>query len=93
MGQVRRLDIALNESGYLRLSTQAWWVQHMGNILSSKYAVNPDSGRSEFSYRNTTRAVETQAVFKSGSLFWRLPAVRRFLQWSHGKTFEILYKN
>lgn len=34
MGQVRRLDIALNERGYLRLSTPDWWVQHLGNSLA-----------------------------------------------------------
>jgi len=34
MGQVRLLDIALNEAGYLRLCTPDWWVQHMGNTLA-----------------------------------------------------------
>ena len=33
MGQVRRLDVAINERGYLRLSTPEWWVRHMGNVL------------------------------------------------------------
>ncbi len=31
MGEVRSLDIGINERGYLRLSTPEWWVQHMGN--------------------------------------------------------------
>lgn len=31
MGEVRSLDIGINERGYLRLSTPKWWVQHMGN--------------------------------------------------------------
>jgi len=33
MGQVRSLDRALDEQGYLRLSTPDWWVQHLGNTL------------------------------------------------------------
>lgn len=33
MGQVRLLDIALNEQGYLRFCTPDWWVHHMGNTL------------------------------------------------------------
>jgi len=33
MGQVRRLDAALNDRGYLRLSTSGWWVRHLGNSL------------------------------------------------------------
>lgn len=33
MGQVRSLDRALDEQGYLRLSTSDWWVQHLGNTL------------------------------------------------------------
>ena len=35
MGQVRRLEVAINEKGYLRLSTKDWWVRHMGNTLSA----------------------------------------------------------
>jgi hypothetical protein len=33
MGQVRRLDAAINNKGYLRLSTPDWWVHHMGNVV------------------------------------------------------------
>ncbi len=33
MGQVRRLDAAINEAGFLRLSTPDWWVRHMGNTM------------------------------------------------------------
>ncbi len=40
MGQVRRLDVAINEKGYLRLSTKEWWVRHMGNTLSGDMAQN-----------------------------------------------------
>ena len=33
MGQVRLLDVAINEHGYLRLCTPQWYVQHMGNTV------------------------------------------------------------
>jgi glycosyltransferase involved in cell wall biosynthesis len=33
MGQVRLLDIALNQGGYLRFCTPDWWVRHLGNTL------------------------------------------------------------
>lgn len=33
MGQVRLLDVAINNQGFLRLSTPQWWISHMGNTL------------------------------------------------------------
>jgi glycosyltransferase involved in cell wall biosynthesis len=35
MGQVRRLDAAIDTAGYLRLSTPDWWVRHLGNTPGS----------------------------------------------------------
>lgn len=37
MGQVRLLDIALNEQGYHRFCTSEWWVRHMGNTLDDEF--------------------------------------------------------
>lgn len=37
MGQVRLLDIALNEKGYHRFCTSDWWVQHLGNTLEDEF--------------------------------------------------------
>ncbi len=36
MGQVRALDVAINELGGLRLCTAKWWVHHMGNTLDGE---------------------------------------------------------
>jgi glycosyltransferase involved in cell wall biosynthesis len=46
MGQVRRLDIKLNENGYLRLCTKNSYVKHLGNSLNSVNTVinNQTSG-------------------------------------------------
>lgn len=93
MGQVRRLDSALNDNGYLRLSTQSWWVQHMGNTLSSEFSEISDSNSTQLPASNGNRSAERQTSANYGSGFWKWPPVRRFLQWSHGKTFEILYRN
>jgi hypothetical protein len=93
MGQVRRLDSALNDNGYLRLSTDKWWVQHMGNTLSSEFSDIPAASNSQLPPNNQSRATKTQASSRTNSGFWNWPPVRRFLQWSHGKTFEILYRN
>ena len=37
MGQVRALDVAVNELGYLRLCTSQWWVEHIGNTLTERF--------------------------------------------------------
>jgi hypothetical protein len=49
MGQVRNLDIALNEQGYHRLCTSEWWVQHMGNTLEEM----PSDSKSQAISRTT----------------------------------------
>lgn len=45
MGQVRRLDAAINEAGYLRLSTPDWWIRHMGNTLEGTVTTSGGSSR------------------------------------------------
>jgi hypothetical protein len=81
MGQVRRLDVAINERGYLRLSTPEWWVRHMGNVL-------PDwAGAS-------ARATATpRGPVKGGAgRGWVRGPVRGFIQWVYHKAFDLLYK-
>jgi hypothetical protein len=82
MGQVRSLDIALNQKGYLRLSTPEWWIQHMGNTLQ-----NLESNL-------TTPATPSQkdTSQRSPSGFWEWGVIRRLLFWLHNKSFEILYR-
>jgi hypothetical protein len=36
MGEVRLLDIALDQNGYLRVCTPEWWVKHLGNSLAGQ---------------------------------------------------------
>ncbi|MEA3349494.1 MAG: glycosyltransferase [Chloroflexota bacterium] len=80
MGEVRLLDIALNERGYLRLTTPDWWVQHIGNTLGD-----------EFKPRGTE---STTRKFKSprGGI-WKSKPVQKIARWLYHLTFEILYKD
>lgn len=80
MGQVRLLDIALNEHGYLRLCTPDWWVQHMGNTLQAEFK----TGGSE----------SHQKATPDGShRFWGFKPVRKIVNWLYHRTFEILYRD
>jgi glycosyltransferase involved in cell wall biosynthesis len=83
MGQVRSLDIALNQRGYLRLSTSDWWVQHLGNTLKNFDSLDGKGGR-------LLAAEEPSAA--SGML-WNWGPARKLLIWFYDKAFEILYHN
>jgi glycosyltransferase involved in cell wall biosynthesis len=79
MGQVRLLDIALNEKGYLRFCTSDWWVQHMGNTLQGKF----ESQGKKAPTRSTS----------NGKKIWGLRPVRKIVNWLYHRTFEILYRD
>jgi glycosyltransferase involved in cell wall biosynthesis len=91
MGQVRLLDKSLNDRGLLRLSTENWWVQHLGNNLEiftmgNDQVLNKNPNKSA----NVTYLEQYQ---KNKYWLWNIKPVRRFLQWVHGTTFEILYRS
>lgn len=83
MGQERFLDARLNERGYLRLSTKKWWVQHLGNTLHSVHL--PSSLVKAEMKRSVIQENERQV--------WKWKPLRSLLEWVHGKTFDILYRN
>ncbi len=80
MGQVRLLDIALNERGYLRFSTQNWWVQHMGNTLQDEF--QPQGAASP-----------AKPAPRSSAKFWGFKPVRKIVNWLYHRTFKILYRD
>jgi len=80
MGQVRLLDIALNDAGFLRFCTPDWWVRHMGNTVELE-DVSPEA--------DTRPVKEGKPVRK----FWRRKTPRRIAAYLYHKTFEILYKD
>lgn len=82
MGQVRSLDIAINQLGYLRLSTPEWWVEHLGNTLQG----------SDFEAKSDQSRLERRPARRIGSLRTWKP-FRRALLWLHDRTFDLLYRN
>lgn len=91
MGQVRLLDKSINDRGFLRLSTEKWWVQHLGNDLMN-FAFQMDHSGSEIPH-NPDFFTYPQPARKNKHRLWDIKPVRRFLQWVHGTTFEILYRS
>lgn len=80
MGQVRLLDIALNERGYLRFCTPDWWVQHMGNTLQEVFKTQG------------TESPPKPAKRKSAKI-WGFKPLRKMINWLYHRTFEILYRD
>lgn len=79
MGQVRSLDKAINANGYLRLSTEKWWVQHLGNAIDGLKYIQ-DSTNKEYVHQRIANSQRTIVP-------------RKLLVWLHNKTFELLYRN
>jgi hypothetical protein len=81
MGEVRLLDVAINERGYLRLSTPQWWVQHLGNTLDEGELISLPAGQAP-------EEKPGQAARKRHAGLYR-----RLLVWLHQRTFDLLYKS
>ncbi len=79
MGQVRLLDIAINEGGFLRLCTSQWWVQHMGNVLEPEF-------------QGLIPGTSVKAQTGRAGRFWRSKPVTKFLRWLYHASFEKLYR-
>jgi glycosyltransferase involved in cell wall biosynthesis len=80
MGQVRLLDIAINDKGYLRLCTGQWHVQHIGNTLPDK---------AFFAGKAPAPAKQS----KARRSFWRLGPFRKLAQFLYDRSFAYLYKD
>jgi glycosyltransferase involved in cell wall biosynthesis len=78
MGQVRGLDIRLNDQGFLRLSTDQSLVKHIGNRLS------PDSA--DLIQTTTSLKTSRRRIFNS-------PFIRRPLLFLYHKIFQMYYDN
>ncbi len=80
MGEVRMLDIAINEAGYLRFCTTDWWIEHMGNTL----------GNNQNQYITILESVKKPDRRLN---IWKWRISRRIVSWLYHKTFEIMYRN
>lgn len=82
MGRVRLLDEAINAKGYLRLSTEDWYVQHLGNQKpASEDFVHPSSPKQPAPKKRN-----------AGLGIWSFPPLRKFLQWLNGWSFNRLHR-
>jgi len=83
MGQVRSLDVAINQNNYLRLSTPQWWVQHLGNTLE---------GLKE--YKLIENQSDKQEINRSKKYnIWSWKPARKILFWIHNRSFRLLYRD
>lgn len=81
MGRVRLLDEAINAKGYLRLSTETWHVQHMGNQLPTLGDLLADpAGLASSAPRTARRGI------------WRAAPLRKLLQWLNSWSFDKLHR-
>jgi glycosyltransferase involved in cell wall biosynthesis len=93
MGQVRALDVAINQAGYLRLCTTQWWVRHMGNTLGRRedLEIIRDKELVASAFEADSRGRKVSGLAKRGS-FLRWKPLRKLLTYLHDKTFDILYR-
>jgi hypothetical protein len=80
MGRVRLLDEAVDKAGFLRLTTETWHVQHLGNTL-------PQPGDLIGS-----ALLPEPAQRRSNSGIWRWAPLRKLLQWLYGWSFDKLHR-
>ena len=84
MGQVRSLDVAINQLGYLRLCTPEWWIRHLGNsIAGSEWVLSP---------HQTAAPVSSKQTATQSRSLWNWKPIRRLLAIIHDRTFNILYR-
>jgi hypothetical protein len=80
MGQVRQLDVAVNELGCLRISTPEWWISHMGNVLEDRPRTE-DRGR-----HIPSEDRSAVGLLRSVILDWK--PVKRLLMGLYGRIFR-----
>lgn len=94
MGAMLELDEAVDQAGYLRLSTVQRYVRHMGNTISPEVfqtaqsfnLINPDD-------QEIIQDAETtgQRSGKKRSKLLLIPGSRRIFSWIYHRLFKILY--
>jgi glycosyltransferase involved in cell wall biosynthesis len=82
MGRVRLLDEAINAEGYLRLSTEKWYVQHLGNQVPAA---------TDFVHESPLRTSASKRLPTSAGI-WRWSPLRKLLQWLNGWSFDRLHR-
>lgn len=78
-GEVRNLDIAINQAGYLRLCTPEWNVEHMGNTVQERFVIKADIDRLQASVTTKQQGVTQVRI------------IRRILEALYNRIFKLLY--
>ena len=78
MGQVRSLDIKLNQQGYLRLATSEAHIRHIGNRLNVK---------------NDLEVVSKQSALPFAKRLLSQPVIRKPLLYLYELIFRLYYEN
>lgn len=81
MGRVRLLDEAINAAGFLRLCTEDWHVQHLGNVLPQT---------SDLTSSKLFPASARKRKINGG--IWRWEPMRKLLQRIYGWSFDHLHR-
>ncbi|MEW5870893.1 MAG: glycosyltransferase family A protein [Chloroflexota bacterium] len=91
MGHMVELDQAVDELGYLRLSTAQRYTRHLGNALSQEsLAEARQLGLLDEKDLQTKSTTQPQTARKPGLL--RIPGSRRILLALYKRIFDILYR-
>jgi hypothetical protein len=94
MGAMIELDEAVDQAGYLRLSTTQRFVRHMGNTISPDLLKTAQS----LNLSTTNLQGDNQGAISAESrrqrkrpAILRIPGSRRVLSWVYHRLFKILY--
>lgn len=98
MGHMLELDQAIDDLGYLRLSTTTRTARHLGNTLSPQILTDAQNLglKSESLAKHTDNLEHPAAVTsqrKSSRRHWltSIPGARRLLVWAYKRLFDMLY--
>lgn len=77
LGGDRVLDETINEKGYLRLTTDKWYVKHLGNTMPDDVLAVQEAHRKKGEYRSLAN----------------IKIVRKLLRWVHDQSFKLMYRS
>jgi hypothetical protein len=94
MGHMLELDQAVDDLGYLRLSTTRRYTRHLGNTLSPGIIAEAEQlGVTSSFSGNPSSQTDGITVAEKSRRHWavRIPGMRRVLMWTYKRLFDLLY--
>ncbi len=92
MGSMIELDEAIDNLGYLRLSTAKRYTRHLGNCLSE--SVRREANELGLPLESSPQPVSSKPAAKSRKRHWllRIPGSRKVIVALYNRLFDILYR-